>query len=66
MEGNSHIAVDQLRPQKGFAIRTGGTVLSPQVAGRPQPYPRKYLDLGYLNADMQMNSVQGHPMTLTG
>src|SRR5207302_158086 len=52
--GNNHLALDQLRPQKGFAIRTGGPFSARKLQDDRSRILAKYLDLGYLNADVQL------------
>ena len=54
VEGNNHLAVDQLRPERGFAIRTGGPFSARKLQDDRSHILAKYLDLGYLNADVQI------------
>lgn len=53
IEGNSHLGLDKLRPQRGFSIRTGGPFSARKLQDDRSHILAKYLDLGYLNADVQ-------------
>ncbi|HZQ69612.1 MAG TPA: POTRA domain-containing protein [Terriglobales bacterium] len=54
IEGNSHLALDQLRPETGFEIRPGGPFSARKLEDDRSHILARYLDLGYLNADVQL------------
>ena len=54
VDGNQHISLQEMRPKEGFAIRPGGPFSPRKLQDDRSHILAKYLDLGYLNADVQL------------
>jgi outer membrane protein insertion porin family len=60
VEGNKSIPLDQLRPEKGFALKEGKPFSPGSLADDRNNLAARYLDRGYLNSEIK-TVVSPHP-----
>jgi outer membrane protein insertion porin family len=60
IQGNKHLSIDNLRPAGGFNVLTGSPFSRGRVSKDRSQMLAKYLNLGYLNADIKAK-ITRHP-----